>query len=107
MQVFGINLPKIYKHFIHTKTFSTNAINKIIRSNLISLIKTIFVGKATNSNLQYWKDKKYILLLFKEHKKIFTYYGLLPILLLPNPICKILYFAIKKSGYKTPIRFKI
>jgi glycosyltransferase involved in cell wall biosynthesis len=107
MQVFGVNLPKIYRHFIYTKTFSKNAINRIIRSNLISLIKTIFVGKATNSNLQYWKDKKYISILFKEHKYFFRFYFLLPILLIPPQICKPLYFLIKRSGYQTPVRFEV
>ncbi len=107
MQVFGINLPRIYKRFMTTKSFSTKALNTIIRSNLISLIKTIFVGKATNTNLQYWQGKKYISILYREHKNIFIFYALMPILLLPSPICKLLYSILKKSGYKTPIRFSI
>lgn len=107
MQVFGINLPRIYKHFMITNSFSTKALNTIIRSNLISLVKTIFVGKATNSNLQYWQGKKYISILYREHKNTFAFYALMPILLLPSPICKLLYSILKKSGYKTPVRFSI
>lgn len=107
MQVFGINLPRIYKRFIITRSFSKKALNTIIRSNLISLVKTIFVGKATNSNLQYWQGRKYISILYREHKNTFMFYALLPILLLPCPICKLLYFTLKISGYKTPVRFSI
>ena len=107
MQVFGINLPRIYKHFMLSKSFSKKALNTIIRSNLISLVKTIFVGKATNSNLQYWKGRKYISILYREHKNIFVFYTLMPILLLPSPICWLLYSTLKKTGYKTPVRFSI
>ena len=107
MQVFGINLPKIYRHFLATKSFSRSAINIIIRSNLISLVKTIFVGKATNSKFQYWKNKRYISILFKEHKYTITFYALLPILILPRVACKPLYTILKWSGYKTPTRFSI
>ena len=107
MQVFGINLPRIYKHFMLTESFSSKALNTIIRSNLISLVKTIFVGKATNSNLQYWQGRKYISILYREHKNTFMFYALMPILLLPSPICKLLYSILKKSGYKTPVRFSI
>jgi len=107
MQVFGINLPRIYKHFMTTNSFSTKALHTIIRSNLISLVKTIFVGKATNSNLQYWQDRKYISILYREHKNTFIFYALMPILLLPSPICRLLYSILKKSGYKTPVRFSI
>ena len=107
MQVFGINLPRIYKHYMATNSFSKKALNTIICSNLISLVKTIFVGKALNTNLQYWKGRKYISILYKEHKNIFTFYLLMPILLLPSPICRLLYSILKKCGYKTPVRFSI
>lgn len=107
MKVFGIDLPRVYKHAHQVGWLKKKTVNTLIKSNYMALVKTIFVGKATDSRYEYWKKIDYIKILFKEHKNFLFFYKYLILLIIPNIFCKYLYMAIKKLGYKTPRRFEV
>ena len=107
MKVFGVDMPRLYKHTHRAGWLKKKTVNTLIESNYRALVKTIFVGKATDSRYEYWKNVDYIKILFKEHRNFFFFYQYLILLIIPNVVCKYLYMVIKKLGYQTPRRFEV
>ena len=107
MIVFGIDMPRVYKQAYRAGWLKKKTAKALMRSNYKALVKTIFVGKATNSKYEYWKNIDYIKVLFIEHKNFFFFYRYLILLIIPNIACKHIYTIVKTLGYKTPRRFEV